>query len=308
MSNPPTTRHLGQFLSRHLLDGKVRALPLRKPVSVTSDTKLSKIVGCLQQHRIGSVAVTSHSGELLGIVTERDLLRKVGLDSPAFETLSAQDVMTENPDTLPAHASIARVLFTMANGHFRHVPVVDSNGALISVLSSKDVVDFLYKNLAKKVVENRIINEFSVDSATAEFFGSSVKSLSPFKAATISHKFSLSKTIEKLRKEDIGGLAILGQDQKLEGIFTERDYINKVILKFETPDSETIDRYMTAKPTTILEYSTCSLAFDLLSHGGFRHLPVVNDDADVLGMISVRNFIDALSKDVMEDLATPAQP
>lgn len=94
----------------------------------------------------------------------------------------------------------------------------------------------------------------------------------------------------------IGALLVL-EGQKISGIFTERDALNKVLAKSLDPDTTPVAAVMVADPQTIRADKPLAYALHMMAEGGFRHVPVVSDDGSALGMVSAR---DALGQDMVE--------
>lgn len=99
-----------------------------------------------------------------------------------------------------------------------------------------------------------------------------------------------------MTEKTIGALLIL-EDQKILGIFTERDALNKVLSAGLDPDKTTLAEVMVPKPQTITPDKPLAYALYMMSEGGFRHVPVVDEDGAPIGMVSAR---DALGQDLVE--------
>ncbi len=111
------------------------------------DTTVREAVALMRKVGTSCVLVVSEvseaQGKLLGIFTERDLLRRVvAIGLPAQETPVGQ-VMTRDPETLGVGDSIAFAINRMGEGGYRNVPIVDRAGVPIAVLSVRDVVRHL---------------------------------------------------------------------------------------------------------------------------------------------------------------------
>ena len=91
------------------------------------------------EHGVGSVLVVEN-GALRGIFTERDALKVFVATrrNPDFTQLA--DVMTETPQTLSPDASPQDAAQRMAAGKFRHMPVVDTEGRILGVVSQRDLI------------------------------------------------------------------------------------------------------------------------------------------------------------------------
>jgi CBS domain-containing protein len=95
--------------------------------------------------------------------------------------------------------------------------------------------------------------------------------------------------IELMCEKNIGGLLIVKNNQ-LVGIFTERDYARKLILKGKSSRDTLIGELMTANPFTVSTKSSIEDCMQIMSDRHFRHLPVV-DDGKLVGMISIGDVV-----------------
>ncbi len=124
-----------------LMEGKGDAVFAVRP----NDT-IHSVVDILKEKRIGAVVVTDQNGKLHGILSERDIVRRMA-DTPG-QTLpqSVEDLMTREVKTCAPDDMLNDVLKTMTEGRFRHMPVL-SDGNLRGVITIGDVVHFRLKEL-----------------------------------------------------------------------------------------------------------------------------------------------------------------
>jgi CBS domain-containing protein len=110
------------------------------------------------------------------------------------------------------------------------------------------------------------------------------------KVVTTDPETSTRAAIKTLHKKHVGSLLITDKDQKCMGIFTERDVIRLVAqgVNLDTP----IKEVMTSNVTTIGEEASLEEAKRLIVTHAVRHLPVVNDQAKLVGLLSVRKLHD----------------
>lgn len=111
------------------------------------------------------------------------------------------------------------------------------------------------------------------------------------------------KAIEVMAEKNIGGLLIT-EGGKLVGIFTERDYARKLILKGKSSRDTTIGELMTKNPFTVTLDSSIEDCMELMSNRRIRHLPVV-DGENLIGIISIGDvvrFIIEEQKSIIEHL------
>lgn len=97
--------------------------------------------------------------------------------------------------------------------------------------------------------------------------------------------------INTLKNEKGGSILIIDQVGKLSGIFTERDVLKKVIGN-ETALKGPLSAVMTKNPMTIQMTSPLAFSLQLMSEGGFRHVPIVDDEGYPLGCISMKDIVD----------------
>jgi len=144
------------YLDDRMLRGAVlheplSALDVRKPICVTPDTPTIEAIDVMNAQRIGAVLVTSSDDRVVGIFTERDVLKKlvgtgVSLDRPVRE------MMTPGPCCLHRHDAIVFALKLMHEGGFRHVPIIDDDGRPYAVVSVKDVVELVVELFARELM------------------------------------------------------------------------------------------------------------------------------------------------------------
>lgn len=99
-----------------------------------------------------------------------------------------------------------------------------------------------------------------------------------------------------MAEKKIGALLVL-EKGKIAGIFTERDALNKILAAGLDPDSTKLSEVMVSKLQTIRADKPLAYALHMMAEGGFRHVPVVGDNGEPLGMVSAR---DALGQDIVD--------
>jgi len=99
-----------------------------------------------------------------------------------------------------------------------------------------------------------------------------------------------------MAEKKIGALLVV-DNNRIAGIFTERDALNKVLAASLDPDTTRLEQVMVRDPQTISADKPLGYALHFMADGGFRHVPVVGDDGAPLGMVSAR---DALGQDMVQ--------
>ena len=107
--------------------------------SVSPATSVAQVAQDLTELRIGSVLVLDGDNRIVGIVSERDLVRALARHGAKAMELEARNVMTTDVVTCDPDHSIDHVMEIMTRGRFRHLPVVN-RGELLGLVSIGDVV------------------------------------------------------------------------------------------------------------------------------------------------------------------------
>ena len=90
------------------------------------------------EHNVSAIVVVDDDNELIGIVTERDMTRRVVAPSLAADRTQLKEDMTRDPETLSPQDIPHEALQRMVTGHFRHLPVVEE-GRVIGMVSMRDL-------------------------------------------------------------------------------------------------------------------------------------------------------------------------
>lgn len=106
------------------------------------------------------------------------------------------------------------------------------------------------------------------------FLCKSIGSLGLSDPLTVQLDSSVDKVMKELKSHKVGCVLVVDADGKLQGIFSERDYVIKVHGKKGAGD-EPVSNYMTPDPIAERPDATIAFALNLMSQGGFRHLPIV---------------------------------
>lgn len=137
-------------------DARVSAILKKKNgevFAIRPQETLGKAVELLRDKRIGALMVSDATGALVGILSERDIVRKLA-DTPG-QTLpqKVEDVMTCAVQTCRADDTLVSVLRTMTDGKFRHMPVLDAQNKLSGMITIGDVVNFRLETLEHEALQ-----------------------------------------------------------------------------------------------------------------------------------------------------------
>jgi CBS domain-containing protein len=108
-------------------------------ITVRPSATVLEVVGLLKEYNLGAVVVSPDGREVVGIVTERDIVRRL-LEGTDFLSGPVSAIMTSDVQTCSAQDSVRSLMTTMTEQRIRHLPVVDDNGRLTGIVSIGDAV------------------------------------------------------------------------------------------------------------------------------------------------------------------------
>ena len=117
----------------------------------------------MTKDNFGSVVITDKQNKVKGIVTERDLMKKLLFNSMNPKTTKLKQIMTTPVKVADKNDEMVVWLRQMSNERFRHVPVVDESGKLINIMSQGDFVSYTWPNLLYQVKEITKENYFKAN-------------------------------------------------------------------------------------------------------------------------------------------------
>ena len=112
----------------------------RRVLKIAADASVLEAVELMVEENVGSLLVTD-SGDVTGIVTERDYLRRVALEGRTDAETSVREIMSSPLIVVTPETAIAECMALMTNKRIRHLPVVDA-GEVAGIISIGDLVKF----------------------------------------------------------------------------------------------------------------------------------------------------------------------
>jgi len=136
MANRPAEARGGEAMTT------VAAILKHKGYQVTAvdpTATIAQVVGVLTERRIGAVLVVDRAEQLLGIVSERDIVRCLAANGARTLEMTAGQLMTRALQVAHPETTVAEAMAQMTVGRFRHMPVLERD-ALVGLISIGDVV------------------------------------------------------------------------------------------------------------------------------------------------------------------------
>lgn len=121
-------------------------------------------------------------------------------------------------------------------------------------------------------------------------------------AAKVSLEATAAEAIRTMLDRRVGAVGVIDSAGRVAGIFTERDVLRKLALRQNDPETTPVRELM----TTPVEMATLATgpgeALATMVERHFRHLPIVDNDGKLLGMLSIRNLLEARIEDLTREL------
>lgn len=280
-----------------------------RPLECPPDATALLAAQMMSQSRVHCLMVMDR--KLVGIVTAKDMAYRLtaqGLDPQ--DTLVSQ-IMTRTPLCLHMDTPITDALATMVDRSVRHLPLVDSQGAITGVL---DITRCFHQAMLRleriatsaqrlRSVLRDVVNDYGdVRTREAERIVQDVGALGDLidvptlesvgckPAVYVESSCTVLAAAKMMVKHATTALLVLdgtAQSTKVIGIFTSKDVCTRVVARGYDPQTCTVARVLTTSPEFALESLPVSAALRLMYQGHFLSLPVMNDQGSIVGVVSV---------------------
>ncbi|MBW4982191.1 CBS domain-containing protein [Mameliella sp. CS4] len=124
-----------------------------QPLTFSPKTLVTTAAQAMNERNFGSVMVVDPDDRVLGVVTERDILRKVVARKADATSLTLEDIMTRDPRVARETDEVIDWLRIMSNERFRRLPVVDEDERIKAVFTQGDFVSYTWPDLIYQAKE-----------------------------------------------------------------------------------------------------------------------------------------------------------
>ena len=130
----------------------------------------------------------------------------------------------------------------------------------------------------------------------------SVLELCDREIAAVSLEASVADAIHVMLDLHVGAVSVVDGERRVAGIFTERDVLQKISLSGRAPAGIPVREVMTTPVEMATLSTSAGEALGTMVEQHYRHLPVVDDEGKLLGMLSIRNLLQARVDDLTREL------
>jgi CBS domain-containing protein len=111
---------------------------------------------------------------------------------------------------------------------------------------------------------------------------------------------SAFQAAERMHQRTVGALVVVDNTNSPMGILTDRDLTIRVIAEGRDPYTTSVREVMTPSPTTTSPNATIKQVLDVMRHGQFRRLPIVNDLGHLIGIVALDDILMRLSEEMCQ--------
>ena len=127
--------------------GSIEKVKLNSPFKFFGpDSTVSEIADLMDLEDIGAVPILDESYFLLGIVSERDIVRKLVKNGRDSDLVTAKDIMTKNIITVKKDTTLGEAVKLMKVNNIRHLPIIDEDKKIVNFISHRDIMSNSYSN------------------------------------------------------------------------------------------------------------------------------------------------------------------
>ena len=294
---------------------EVSKLRPKKPLISNHNDSILAVSQMLANKRGSASLVIGSNGGLAGILTDTDVTRRVVAKNLKPAATKASEVMTANPTVVAMKDSAMDALTTMVENHFRHLPVVDDDGAVVGVLDIAKCLNDAIRKLEKaqekssSAAEDAVKQMASLQGAGGGQAAMLTQLLGPLMAQAFGNQSSptlrsllagkpLSVVAPSTSVFDTGSVmaearkaALVVDNGALVGIFGFKDMMSRVVAKELPLEYTSVQDVMTPSPESVSPDMTVVDALQVMHENKFLNLPVCESDGTVCGLVGVMDLI-----------------
>ena len=138
-----------------------------QPITFLAKDKVTEAIEIMSEKNYGSVVIVDSKDKVIGIVTERDIVKKLVKNNMSPKTTKLEEIMTSNPRVANENDNVIDWLRIMSNDRFRRLPVVDENGKIKVIFTQGDFVSYTWPDLifhASQLAKASFMKGFSINT------------------------------------------------------------------------------------------------------------------------------------------------
>jgi PAS domain S-box-containing protein len=229
----------------------------------------------MSQMNISCVVVVEND-QVVGIVTETDLLKRAVASGKNFQSLQVREIMTGPVLSVGPHLSVLAAARMMEQSRIKRL-VIQSDGRLVGIVTQTDLV--------------RVLTSYGM--------WKDVSAIMSRQVATIPISSSVAEAARIMADRDISCVVAL-DGQKVAGVFTERDLMKRVIALKRDPDKTPLDKVLSNPVVSVTPSTSVLGAFKVMEKNKIRRL-VVQEDETLFGIVTQTDVFYAIKGKLQEE-------
>jgi PAS domain S-box-containing protein len=223
-----------------------------------------------------SCIIVSDNGDLSGIITETDLLKRAVADSNDFRKMKVEHIMTSPVRSVPRNLSVLDASKIIEDENIRRLVVLEEE-RLVGIITQTDIV--------------RVLTSYGMWKNVSELMTSDV--------AVIADSVTVKEAAEVMASRDISCLVAMDNDDVV-GIFTERDLLKRVIALKRNPSQTILKNVMSSPVMSVPSNYSIPSASKMMEKMRIRRL-LVMDDKTLLGVVTQTDILKAIKGRLQEE-------
>ncbi|MEM1662263.1 MAG: CBS domain-containing protein [Desulfurococcaceae archaeon] len=205
---------------RALKEEVIENLMVKNPIVAYIDMSIVDVLELMVVNGIGLLPVVHRDGRVFGVVSEHDLVRylygifRIGV--------RAEEIMSTPIITCSVNDSLWNAMRTMVKYGFRRLPVVDSDGSVVGIVTAMDIVRFFNPS---------IVYSKLTSSDIREVLQIPVMDVASKRVVAVEPGSDLSVIVKAMVDNDVSSVLVVDSDGKLHGIISERDVLYALTVK-----------------------------------------------------------------------------
>jgi len=223
-----------------------------------------------------SCIIVSDNGDLSGIITETDLLKRAVADSNDFRKMKVEHIMSSPVRSVPCNLSVLEASRIIEDENIRRLVILEEE-RLVGILTQTDIV--------------RVLTSYGMWKNVSELMTSDV--------AVIAASATVKEAAEVMASRDISCLVAMDKDDVV-GIFTERDLLKRVIALKRNPAQTILKNVMSSPVMSIPSNYSIPSASKMMEKMRIRRLLVMHDKT-LLGVVTQTDILKAIKNRLQEE-------
>jgi CBS domain-containing protein len=267
-------------------------LGVNNMVCTRGSSSLREASTLMARMRKGIMVFDESGTKLQGIFTPKDLLNRVVAKEISPDDRQVSEFMTPNPECVSADMTLLDALREMHDHHFLHLPVkCTQTGLVLGVVDVMDIIGASAGDDLDGTAWRDFFRRAMESPGSSEDGGPSVAYLKPKEPIKVSDSLDILTVSKAMADARADAALLVNQTGGISGIITDNDVTRRVVSQFVKPTGTSVQSVMTKRPQCVSNSDAALDALDLMVEESFRHLPVLNEFDEIVGLMDIADCL-----------------